>query len=211
MIRRKKDDVLSDLPPKQRQVVYIEISDVARETLSTMLTGYKTHSRAIHTSGPEQRGFHFGEKYRMLMDFYMFTGRAKIEPTLQYLMDLMKTTEKKILIFGHHVDVLKALAHKMMELDVDFIKIDGSTPPTKRAELVDYFQSSETCRLAILAITAAGVGLNLTAASMVVFVELFWNPAALVQAEDRAHRIGQKDSVDIRYVLAKNTMDELMW
>lgn len=91
------------------------------------------------------------------------------------------------------------------------IRIDGSTPSAQRQALVDLFQDTPTCRVAVLSITAAGVGLTLTAASNVFFAELFYNPGALMQAEDRAHRIGQQDTVNVQYLVARNTIDEQLF
>lgn len=65
--------------------------------------------------------------------------------------------------------------------------------------------------MALLSITAASTGLTLTAAQTVVFAELFWNPGVLLQAEDRAHRIGQKDCVTVHYLLARETLDSSIW
>lgn len=72
------------------------------------------------------------------------------------------------------------------------------------------FQDYHNIRAALLSITAAGVGITLTAASTVVFAELHWTPANLIQAEDRAHRIGQKSCVNVHYLLGENTLDHLL-
>ncbi|CAI7817035.1 unnamed protein product, partial [Closterium sp. NIES-54] len=84
---------------------------------------------------------------------------------------------------------------------VVYIRIDGSTAPEKRHHLVARFQEDPDTRVAVLGIHAAGVGLTLTAASTVVFAEMAWNPGDLVQAEDRAHRIGQVGADRLRAVL----------
>lgn len=73
------------------------------------------------------------------------------------------------------------------------------------------FQNDDQIRLALLSITAASTGLTLTKATTVIFAELFFNPGVLVQAEDRAHRIGQLDSVNVHYLLAKGTTDDHIW
>lgn len=64
---------------------------------------------------------------------------------------------------------------------------------------------------AVLSITAAGVGITLTAASIVIFAELHWNPQLMKQAEDRAHRVGQKDSVEVKIIIARKTADDFIW
>ena len=73
------------------------------------------------------------------------------------------------------------------------------------------FQTDPRVRVAVLGITAAGVALTLTAASRVIFTELYWTPAALLQAEDRSHRIGQTAEVKVEYLLAPDTVDDLLW
>ena len=90
------------------------------------------------------------------------------------------------------------------------IRIDGSTKPHIRHEWVTQFQSDEETKVAILSITACSHGLTLTASSTVVFAELFWTPGIMIQAEDRVHRIGQTNSVNIYYLYAEETLDEIM-
>ena len=81
----------------------------------------------------------------------------------------------------------------------------------KRAERVDAFQNDESIKVAILSIRACGAGLTLTAASHVVFAELDWTPAAMKQAEDRVHRIGQTNNVNIYYLIAKDTSESYLY
>ncbi|XP_067843327.1 DNA annealing helicase and endonuclease ZRANB3 isoform X2 [Heptranchias perlo] len=92
-----------------------------------------------------------------------------------------------------------------------YIRIDGSIPASERIHLVHQFQNDPETQVAVLSIKAAGQGLTFTAATHVVFAELYWDPGHLVQAEDRAHRIGQCSSVHIHYLIAKGTLDSLMW
>jgi hypothetical protein len=93
----------------------------------------------------------------------------------------------------------------------DFIRIDGGTMSKERQKRIEKFQNSSICRVALLSITSAGVAITLTAASTVYFAELFWTPASLLQAEDRAHRIGQTAEVNIFYFRSQGTIDDLLW
>jgi SWI/SNF-related matrix-associated actin-dependent regulator 1 of chromatin subfamily A len=81
----------------------------------------------------------------------------------------------------------------------------------ERQTLVDSFQADKSIMAAILSISAAGVGLTLTASSTVVFAELHWTPALMIQAEDRAHRISQKNCVNCHYLIGENTLDPILY
>ncbi|GCC16313.1 hypothetical protein chiPu_0022554, partial [Chiloscyllium punctatum] len=94
---------------------------------------------------------------------------------------------------------------------VKFIRIDGSTSSSDRQSLCDQFQFSEQRCVAVLSITAANMGLTLSSADLVIIAELFWNPGILFQAEDRVHRIGQSNCVDIHYLVARGTADDYLW
>ena len=107
--------------------------------------------------------------------------------------------------------MLNEIADTLDEAKAHFIRIDGSTASALRKHLCDAFQTDDKVRVALLSITAANSGLTLTAAHLVVFAELFWNPGILTQAEDRAHRIGQTDSVTVQYLVAPGTADDELW
>ncbi len=93
----------------------------------------------------------------------------------------------------------------------NYVRIDGRTLAKKRQSLVVQFQSDPRTQVALLSLTAAGVGITLTAADRIIFVELYWTPAQLMQAEDRCHRIGQASTVEVQYLLANNTLDDCLW
>ena len=151
-----------------------------------------------------------GRAKGLLLELYRDSGTAKLPVVVSYVHDLLQG-DVKFIVFAHHQDVLDGIAHSLRQADADFVRIDGSTAAQQRQQLVHHFQEQRECRVALLSITAAGVGLTLTAASLVVFAELSWNPGALKQAEDRVHRIGQTADVTIKYLVARNTVDEMMW
>ena len=91
--------------------------------------------------------------------------------------------------------------------DVPYIRIDGKTPAEKRTEYVKKFQNGEA-KVALLSIMAAGTGITLTAASTVVFGELYWVPGVMLQSEDRVHRLTQQRPVTIYHMIGKNTLDD---
>jgi len=107
----------------------------------------------------------------------------------------------KILVFAHHRHLVKGIADMLAAEGVGHIVIDGATPPAERLGLCGTFNTDDDCRVAVLSIKAAGVGLTLTAATLALFAELDWSPAGMAQAEDRLHRIGQVEDVAIEYLL----------
>lgn len=191
MIRRLKDQVLSQLPKKFRRQVFLET---------------KTHKFNL-----QMRGEFIGENPdSQLMVEYKEAAVIKKEPVINYLESIIDKNIK-CLVFAHHKEMLDSLEEFCREKQVKYIRIDGSTLQGKRQGLVDQYQKDPSTRIAILSLTAASTGLTLTEGKAVIFAELYWNPGTMLQAEDRIHRIGQNDSVDIHYLVAKNTIDELVW
>ncbi|KAL4424199.1 hypothetical protein ABPG75_001500 [Micractinium tetrahymenae] len=140
---------------------------------------------------------------RLASELYRRTGPAKVRAAAEHVRALVDAGQK-VLIFAHHAEVLDELQQRALA-GVRCVRIDGQVNNEKRKPLVDRFQKDERCRAALLSITAAGVGITLTAASVVVFAELYWNPGSLVQAEDRAHRMGQRHPLEVHYLVAPGT------
>lgn len=141
---------------------------------------------------------------------YMLTGLAKLKGINQYISDITEN-ECKFLIFAHHTEVLDGIEAELQRLKLKYIRIDGNTPMNKRHDLVQQYQEVPAIRIALLSISATGVGLTLTAASTILFAEMHWTPAIMLQAEDRAHRIGQINCVNCHYLYGSGTLDDKLY
>ncbi|KAI8819051.1 P-loop containing nucleoside triphosphate hydrolase protein [Fimicolochytrium jonesii] len=211
LVRRLKKDVLKQLPEKTRQCVYVEVSAKAKAALKKLKMKEEKLEDA-RAGGTEEKQAKIMENQRSnFIEMYKETGMAKLPAVLEYLTELYNHTTKKFIVFAHHLGILSALSEEFTKLQAKFIKIDGSTPAPTRQPLCDTFQTDPETRVAVLGITAAGVGLTLNAADLVIFAELFWNPGQILQGEDRAHRIGRKGNVDVKYILANDTLDDVQW
>ncbi len=197
MIRRLKMDVIKDLPKKKRQQVLLQLKQEELQEYKEL-----QGTSAVHQYDKSK-----------VTKLYQETCRVKLVPVCNYLKQFTRNNpQKKFLIFAHHIDMLDALEKYIKEtLKVDYIRIDGTTASTKRQPLVDRFKTENDCLVALLSITAASTGLDFTPATTVIFAELSWIPGLHLQAEDRIHRLTSKENCDIRYLIAKNTLDEYMW
>ncbi|KAM6080452.1 SWI/SNF-related matrix-associated actin-dependent regulator of chromatin subfamily A-like protein 1 isoform 2-T2 [Theristicus caerulescens] len=202
MIRRLKSDVLSQLPAKQRKMVVVAPEGISAKTKAVLAAEAKKMAKGY---GSKQQ-----EKEALLL-FYSRTAEAKIHSVIEYILELLESGNHKFLVFAHHKIVLDAIVAELEKKHVEYIRIDGSTSSAERQSLCQKFQFSEKQAVAVLSLTAANMGLTLSAADLVVFAELFWNPGVLIQAEDRAHRIGQTSSVNVHYLVAKGTADDYLW
>nr|XP_018904491.1 PREDICTED: SWI/SNF-related matrix-associated actin-dependent regulator of chromatin subfamily A-like protein 1 [Bemisia tabaci] len=200
LIRRLKSDVLTQLPAKIRKVVLLP-SEMVKKDTSAM------NALSQRLSSEDLKGC---EKRSCLLTYFSETGKCKLTAIKNYVSDLLEIGSK-FLIFAHHTDVLDAISELLEEKKTYYIRIDGGVSSDERKDVCDQFQFDDKFRVAVLSITAASTGLTLTAANLVVFAELFWNPGILCQAEDRAHRIGQESSVVVQYLIAKGTADDYLW
>ncbi|NXJ74007.1 ZRAB3 endonuclease, partial [Trogon melanurus] len=208
MIRRLKNDVLTQLPPKVRQRIPFDLPQAAAKNLNATFAEWEKLMRKLNSDASEN---HFSEVMNLVTRMYKETAIAKAGAVKDYIKMMLENDKLKFLVFAHHLSMLQACTEAVIENKVRYIRIDGSVPSAERIHLVNQFQKDPDTRVAILSIQAAGQGLTFTAATHVVFAELYWDPGHIKQAEDRAHRIGQCSSVNIHFLIAKGTMDTLMW
>lgn len=205
MVRRLKADVLDELPAKQRSLVPVRISNKTKrkECEALMKELRETRQSVADLVGEEAYGVNF-EARKLLMEAYQASGIAKVSAVSEYLVEWLRGSgTQKVLVFGHHkgvLDVIETAVAKELK-GGGHIRIDGTVNSQERAGRVRKFQTCSNVRVAILSMTAAGVGLTLTAASSVMFAELHWTPGVLAQAEDRCHRIGQRSAVNVMYLV----------
>lgn len=210
-IRRKKADVLKELPALLHERVYIDVpKTLADESLMYVDT-------AIHAvMGDSWKGVDKDEVDH-IATMRKNLGVAKLRGTVEYIKFLLDkedarstANKKKIVVFAYHNDVIKAL-HKTLNFNVNVRTeyIIGETSSDKRQEIIKKFQSDDddAPQVLILNILAGGVGITLTKAHTEVFAELDWTPANIAQAEARCHRIGQTEDVNVVFLLAKDSLD----
>ena len=211
MIRRLKKDVLKDLPPKERQIIEIEIDDgdeiIKREKriLGDLSQKDRLTDEEYKDLVKTMRGGS-GAAFEEMSTVRRMNAVAKIPAVIEHLHESLDASGK-VVVFCHHKEVAAALVKEFGHISV---VITGSTPMKERQENVDKFQTDPNIRLFIGNIIAAGTGITLTAASHVVFAELDWVPGNVSQAEDRCHRFGQKDSVLVQHLVVAGSLDALM-
>lgn len=119
---------------------------------------------------------------------------------------------EKILFFGHHKQVLSCVEEILEEHQIGFVKIDGELTKEKDIQLaIDLFQTDPSCQVALLSITSTNAGITLTAGTIVVFLELYPTSKEILQAECRAHRIGQEHPVKCIYLIFPGSIEEVLW
>ncbi len=202
MIRRLKSDVLKDLPDKIRTVVPIEISDpreyaMARDDFVSWLK-----SRGASGIGSAMKA----QKLTQIGYLLRLCAKLKLKAVVEWCNNFLDQSGEKLVVAAVHRKMIEALNRRLN--GGKHVIIDGSVTGRTRKAAVDQFQSDPDTRVLIGNIKAAGVGITLTAASNVAFAELAWSPGAVMQMEDRCHRIGAKDTVWAHYLVAHGTIEE---
>lgn len=201
MIRRRKVDILHELPEKQRVVIPVDITEpgeyvhAQRDFITWLAQQDKSKARKAERA----------QKLVQLGYLKRLAAKLKLPAVLQWVDGFLKESEEKLVLFAVHKDIIDQLEKRYRKICV---VVDGEVTGRARQEAVNQFQKNPKTRVFIGNIKAAGVGLNLTAASTVAFAEMDWTPGGHTQAEDRVHRIGQQGSALAVYLVARGTIEE---
>jgi len=234
-IRRNKSEVLTELPEKQRTIIEVELSnrkeynkaereliEYLRNEVKITNAQLKDYYREFHKEDETKfedlledqkiilieelrkhkaRNAQSAEHLVQINTLKKLCAEGKIEGAIEWITDFLETGEK-LVVFGYHTSLINELAQHF-----NCNKITGEVKVEDRHKYVEDFQNNPNTNLIILNLQAGGVGLTLTKSSNVLFIEQGWTSTEHDQAEDRTHRITQKNAVNCWYLLGKNTID----
>ncbi|HEY5735338.1 MAG TPA: DEAD/DEAH box helicase [Nitrosopumilus sp.] len=200
MLRRKKSDVLKELKDKVRyKEVIAADTDYYLEELDKIWKKVEAEQKDAETEFSKSASYH-----RAIQSERQIAGIAKLPHVINFVKNIMEI-EESVVVFCHHKVIHKLLHDSLQEFSP--VSIIGGQSDATRQEQIDKFQRGES-KLMIAGIRAGNVGINLTRAKYVIFAELDWSPAIHRQAEDRLHRIGQKNTVFAYYLIGNGTLDD---
>ena len=200
MLRRKKSDVLKELKDKVRyKQVIASDTEFYLEELDKIWKKLEAEQKVAQTEFSKSASYH-----RAIQSERQIAGVAKLPHVINFVKDIMEI-EESVVVFCHH-KVIHKLLHESLQ-DFSPVSIIGGQSDATRQDQIDKFQRGES-KLMIAGIRAGNVGINLTRAKYVIFAELDWSPAIHRQAEDRLHRIGQKNTVFAYYLIGNGTLDD---
>ena len=209
MIRRLKEDVLTELPAKSRRNIYIDMPGKYYQDYLAAENNLVETLQAL-PSGKVSQEYEDSRMWLLSKLNYLrhVVGLSKAEAAEEIIKNFVESDEK-LVVFAHHHDVMDLIDEYLTKNKIKHVTVDGRTDSKNRQPAIDEFQTDPDC-MVFVASTAMGMGITLTAASNALFVERQWTPGIEEQMEDRLHRIGQTGSVLIHYMLIENSIDEKM-
>lgn len=213
ILRRLKRDVIKELPEKIEKKYYVELNKSQKKIYSSYVLDIKNKMMDENFEGDKITIFSYLTKLRQLcLDPSLVVegykgGSGKLEVTIELIKDGIEKGHK-ILLFSQFTSMLEIISRELNKNKISYFYLDGATKATKRIELVDKFNSEEETKVFLISLKAGGTGLNLTSADIVIHFDPWWNPAIEEQATDRAHRIGQKNVVEVFKIISEGTIEE---
>ncbi|MCG8580407.1 MAG: SNF2 family helicase [Bacteroidales bacterium] len=217
VLRRTKEKVASELPPKTEDVIFCEMDTAQRKVYDA----YRNQFRDQLIGKVEEEGMGKSKmmvlealtRLRQICDSPQLIGGSidetesvKIKEIVQHITD--KTANHKILIFSQFVKMLGLIKDELTRRSIEFEYLDGKSSTKQREQSVNNFQTNDELRVFLISLKAGGTGLNLTAADYVYIVDPWWNPAVENQAIDRCYRIGQDKNVFAYRMICRDTVEE---
>lgn len=217
ILRRLKEDVLSELPEKLEKKYLVEMKGKQKQLYSFYVKAIKNQLNENKSSEKNGRDkinlFSYLTKLREIcLDPSLvvpdYTGGSSKLTVVKEIVKDASESGKKILLFSQFTSVLKKIEEDFKKEDISYLYLDGGTSAKDRVERVKKFNEDSNIKVFLISLKAGGVGLNLTSASVVIHFDPWWNPAVEDQATDRAHRFGQENKVEVIKLVAKDTIEE---
>jgi len=217
VLRRTKEHILKDLPPKVESDVYLEMTEKQRAYYTrTVAEVRKEVMAAFKDNTAQQAGIVALSALTRLRQVCISPAildpkHKEVAPKISFLLDKLQEVSDEghaVLLFSQFTRALDMLEKHLKDANLDYVRIDGKTPSQKRKPIIAKFQKPDGPPVFLISLKTGGVGLNLTRASYVFHLDPWWNPAVERQATDRAHRIGQQNTVFVNRVLMKHSVEE---
>jgi len=220
VLRRLKDQVASDLPPKMEIVQKCNLSDEQKEIYKSILKAQRERVfDEIEKKGIAKSSLTILSALMKLRQVCCHPNivselkeSKKMESAkLELMMDIVNSVldeGHRVIIYSQFVEMLSIIKSEFDKEDMPYLYLDGSTPAAKRLQMVEEFNASRERNLFLISLRAGGVGLNITGADYVIHYDPWWNPAVMDQATDRVHRIGQTKNVFVYKLITIGTVEE---
>ena len=215
VLRRKKTEVLHDLPEKIEEISTVDLSDEQRVLYRKIVEERKILDDESAEENFFLHVFQLFNKLKQLCNHpalllqdvanYKNYASGKFELFKERLSEAL-SSDQKVVVFSQYLGMLDIFRLYLEEEGIGFAEIRGSTKDRKRP--VEQFQNDPSCKVFLASLQAAGVGIDLVAASVVIHYDRWWNPAKENQATDRVHRIGQRRGVQVFKLVSKDTIEE---
>lgn len=215
ILKRNKRTVLKELPEKQEIPVYTELSQEQEKLYASYVGAYAEQVNNDEFSGNKLQILSMLTRLRQLaihpkMFIRDYQGESAKMEVIKELVAELSENNQKVLIFSQFTSMLMLIRDELRKMKIKTSYLDGKTSSEQRQDLIDEFNTSDT-EVFLISLKAGGYGLNLTSASAVIHVDPWWNKSVERQAEDRVHRIGQKQNVSVYKIITTNTIEEKIY